>query len=89
MPGDFVNEVQPSSKIRPVTPHPANVREERKKKQEKRQRQKGGKHRENADRDKVSLEQNRPRKPDGKQERKPQEKSSDNPENKRTIDITV
>ncbi len=38
MPGDSVNEVYPLSQLRPITPHPSNVRQER-----KRQRKKDGK----------------------------------------------
>ncbi len=89
MPGDFVNEVHPSSRIRPVTPHPANVREERKKRQKRRERQKGGRHREDAERDKVSLEKGRPRKPDRRKQPKPPGKFSNNSDKKKTVDITV
>lgn len=89
MPGDFVNEVYPSSKIQPVSPHPANVREERKKRQKRRQRQKGGRHWKDADRDKVSLEKDSHRKPEKKGKRQAPEKSSEKPEKKRTIDITI
>ena len=89
MPGDFVNEIYPSSRIRPVSPQPANVGEERKQGQKRRHREKGERHRKNADIDRVSLEKSRRRKPDRKKERKPLEKSSDNPAKKKTIDITV
>ena len=88
MPGDSVNQVYPSNQVRPVTPHPANIREERRRKQKRHKRQKD-KRQQRDDRDRVSLEQKKPAKPDPARDRKPSESLPGDSQKKITIDITV
>jgi len=90
MPDDFVTEIYPLNQIRAVSPHPANVREERRNRQKKGSRQRQEKRKEQEIADRVSLKGKEERPDQSRQESRPS--ATDSPEAQKvqkSIDITV
>ncbi len=87
MAGDFVNEVFPLSQIRPVTPHPANVREERKRR--KRKNQEGSKRQDKRRKDRVSLQGEGGVKPQPPKDQTSRPEYAKPLKKKRSIDIKI